>query len=194
MTDRHVEASWSDEDACIVLGKAFFECLDGFVTEDGIKMFTTKDEQLLKAIFNPTMSDRREEGDRFVPPDNSFAYVQKLRNLVLEEDGVKAKRTEHFLSRDFSASDAGTLFPSSWTSQLQIAKGGVKVDEMRARPEFLAEKAEVEEVKKSASLAFEKSAEDGTCFRIYRAGNLELRTIQSLDREENVGAVFSFRA
>merc|ERR1719222_1118592 len=112
MTDRHVEASWSDEDACIVLGKAFFECVDGYETEDGIKMFTAKDEKLLKAIFNPKMSDRREEGDRFMPPDNSFAYVEKLRNLVMEEESVQAKRQEHFLSTKFSPVDAGELFPS----------------------------------------------------------------------------------
>merc|ERR1740138_1625316 len=187
-TDRHVEALWSEEEACLVLGKAFFECVDGFVTEDGIKMFTAKDEKLLKTIFNPNMSDRREEGDRFVPPDNSFAYVQKLRNLVMEEESVQAKRTEHFFSTKFSASEAGALFPSSWTSQLQIARGGMKaVDELHARPEFLAEKSEVEEIKTSASKAFEKSTEDGMCFRIYRKGGLELRTTQAFDGEETVG-------
>merc|ERR1712039_1120517 len=102
------------EDACIVLGKAFFECVDGFVTE---------------------------EGDRFVLPDNSAAYVQKLRSLVLEEDSVQAKRMEHFLSTKFSMCDAGALFPSSWTSKLQM--GGVTAVELHAKPEYLAEKSEV---------------------------------------------------
>merc|ERR1711879_97637 len=123
------------------------------------------------------------------------AYVQKLRNIVLEEESVQGKRTEHFLSTKFSVGDAGELFPASWTSQLQISKGGVQaVDVLQARPEYLAEKNTVEEIKQSAALAFEKSTEDGTSFRIYRAGLLELRTTQAIDGEETVGAVFSIRA
>merc|ERR1712039_781890 len=150
-------------------------------------MFTAKDENLLKAVFNPKMSDRRDEGDRFVPPDNSFAYVQKLRNLVSEEESMQSKRIEQFMSTKFSAGDAGELFPSSWTSQLQIAKGGVKANEvLHARPEYLAEKSALEEVKQSAAMAFEKITEDGTSFRIYRAGALELRTTQAHEGDEIV--------
>merc|ERR1712039_117882 len=136
------------------------------------------DEKLLKAVFNPKMSDRREEGDRFVLPDNSAAYVQKLRSLVLEEDSVQVKRVEHF--------------PSSWTSKLQM--GGVTAVELHEKPEYLAEKSEVEAIKEKATMAFEKNTEDGTSFRIYRAGNLELRTTQAHDSEETVRAVFSVRA
>merc|ERR1719499_1172191 len=102
---------------------------------------------------------------------------------------------DHFLSTNFSAGDAGALFPSSWTSQLQIAKGGMQaVELLNARPELLAEKSAIEEIKQSAAMAFEKSTEDGTSFRIYRKGLLELRTTEPIDGEETVRAVFAIRA
>merc|ERR1719221_2327155 len=107
---------------------------------------------------------------------------------------MQAKRTEHFFSANFSSSDAGELFPSSWTSQLQITRGGVQTETMRAHPEYLAEKVAVDEIKTKATLSFEKQTEDGTNFRIYRAGLLELRTTEGIDGEETVGAVFSVRA
>eukprot|EP00443_Scrippsiella_acuminata_P050161 CAMPEP_0115566520 /NCGR_PEP_ID=MMETSP0271-20121206/103624_1 /TAXON_ID=71861 /ORGANISM="Scrippsiella trochoidea, Strain CCMP3099" /LENGTH=972 /DNA_ID=CAMNT_0003000825 /DNA_START=22 /DNA_END=2938 /DNA_ORIENTATION=- len=48
-----------------------------------------EDRDLLRAVFNPRLSDRREEGDLFVPPDAGFAYVQRLRKLVRQEEIVR---------------------------------------------------------------------------------------------------------
>merc|ERR1719499_490363 len=114
-TDRKVEASWSDEDANLVLGKMFWACIDG-----EIPAFAEDDEMLLRSVFNPKMSDRREEGDRFVPPDTDAAYIQRLRELVDEEDATREKRIEHFLSTSFVAGNAGELFPSSWTDKVGL--------------------------------------------------------------------------
>merc|ERR1719171_2435267 len=40
---------------------------------------------------------------------------------------------------------------------------------------------------------FDKNTEEGLRFRIYRMGSLEVRTMQELGEEENVGAIFSIR-
>merc|ERR1712151_355130 len=45
----------------------------------------------------------------------------------------------------------------------------------------------------SAEPAFDKTTEDGTRFRIYRIGSLEVRTTQEFSHEEFIGAVFSLR-
>lgn len=44
---------------------------------------------------------------------------------------------------------------------------------------------------KSADVLFDKCAEDGTRFRIYRYNELEVRTIQVHEGEETIGVVFS---
>ena len=46
----------------------------------------------------------------------------------------------------------------------------------------------------SAAPEFQKSTEDGTVFRIYRLGSLEVRTIQEPEGNEQIGVVFSSRA
>merc|ERR1719183_1083808 len=48
---------------CVAMGDAFFACLDG-----SKQLLNEEDNNLLKSIFNPVLSDRRKEGDRFVPP------------------------------------------------------------------------------------------------------------------------------
>merc|ERR1719159_2334033 len=84
---------------CIAVGDAFFACLDSsneFLTDD--------DHMLLRSIFHPALTDRRKEGDLFVPPSARHAYMQKLRALVKEEDSVRSKRKDAFLSMDFKMS------------------------------------------------------------------------------------------
>merc|ERR1719253_594871 len=76
------EGKWVSEpqsaEACATITDTFWSCLN-----DGLTSTPEEDESnLLKRIFNPTMSDRRMEGDRFVPPDTSLDYVDQLRNLV----------------------------------------------------------------------------------------------------------------
>ena len=33
-------------------------------------------------VFNPKLSDRRSEGNSFIPPDTSAEYVDRLRHLL----------------------------------------------------------------------------------------------------------------
>jgi len=150
---------------------------------------------LLKRVFNPSLSDRFEEGDLFVPPDTSFAYVQRLRSLVKEEEAEQQKRREHFLSKDFDTKRPGQLFPLSWSSSVEMAcdhttKQGSSLHE---RPDYMAKAHMFDQALTSAVPEFDKTAEDGARFRIYRFGSLEVRTTQEYDAEEKVGAVFSSR-
>jgi len=190
-------ASWSEADASITLGSAFFESL-----EDSSKVFKKEDKKLLNSIFNPEMSDRRDEGVCFVPPDASLGYVQRLRNLVIEEDSVREKRKRHFLSTQFVIGKAGKWFPSSWTSEIEIESGkgktialetGVQGGELHTLPEY-ADSPVVQHILMSTAPVFEKSTEDGIRFCIYRLGSLEVRTTQELNGKETVGVVFSIRA
>merc|ERR1712187_1053599 len=70
----------STEICDVPVGNAFWSALDGN-TE-----FEEEHQNLLKAIFNPSLSDRRDEGDRFIPPNMSIAYLEKLKGLVKEEE------------------------------------------------------------------------------------------------------------
>jgi len=182
----------------MALGNAFWSSLD-----DSSKMvFENDDRTLLKNIFNPALSDRRCEGDIFCPPDASHAYVTKLRTLVKQEEAICEKRKEQFFSKSFVLNEPGAIFPTTWTSSLAVARGHVRVSALDARPrgalvarpEFKGHAAELLEsnLKESAPV-FDKTTEDGTRFRIYRLGSLEVRTSQEFDAEEEVGAVFSVR-
>merc|ERR1712050_541144 len=95
------------------------------------------------SVFNPKMSDRREEGDAFVPPDTDAAYVQRLRELVDEEDAVREKRIAHFLSSSFIAGNAGEFFPSSWTDKVGLLSDDSVASDtsanLYAREDFMAE-------------------------------------------------------
>eukprot|EP00438_Fugacium_kawagutii_P028718 Skav229192 [mRNA] locus=scaffold1004:438636:456595:- [translate_table: standard] len=51
----------------------------------------------------------------------------------------------------------------------------------------------VPEVLPDAAPVFEKSTEDGTAYRIYRLGSIEVRTMQEPQRSENISAMFSMR-
>jgi len=108
--------SWGGEvktlDGCVAVGSAFFACLDG--SKDSFK---EDDQALLQKVFFPTLSDRRNEGDLFVPPDVSFSYVQQLRTLVNDEDVVRKCREEAFFSQDFVMGNPGPLFPHSRRAQ-----------------------------------------------------------------------------
>merc|ERR1712232_1541107 len=45
-------------------------------------IFQEEGGRLLRNVFNPHLSDRRDEGERFVPPSTSFSHVQKLIDLT----------------------------------------------------------------------------------------------------------------
>jgi hypothetical protein len=175
-------------EASVPIGGAFWASLDADATE----AFKGDDQKLLQAVYNRELSDRREEGDLFVPPETNFAYIQQLRSLVKDEDMVREERTEHFLSSGFSAEAPGSLFPSSWQASFQLAQEK-KGAALKSRPEFLSAQAPLREaLREAGEPCFDKCTEEGSRFRIYRVGGLELRTIsETRDAEEAVGAVFS---
>ena len=90
----------------------------------------------------------------------------------------------------------------SWTSRFQIEKDGlapkteasnktglVKVEIDKAYSASL-----VRDVLPTAAPEFQEKTEDGTCFRIYKIGSLEIRTTQERFAEEQIGVVYSSRA
>merc|ERR1719471_1158346 len=68
-------------DEGVDISEAFWMNIEG----NSSSMFNEDDRLLLSQVFNPALSDRRNEGDRFVPPDTNREYVQRLRALVQEE-------------------------------------------------------------------------------------------------------------
>jgi len=181
-----VEGDWAGNFQCsdpsLAVGGAFWSSLD--VLKDA-------DKSLFNAIFNPVLSDRREEGDFFVPPDTCPSHLRKLKELVQAEEKVRQERKSHFFSAGFSTENAGPLFPRSWSSSIEIARTCER-NSLRLRPDFKCEAA-LDEALKSASPSFDKTTEDGLRFRVYRIGSLEVRTTQEPDGQEIVGAVLSTR-
>jgi hypothetical protein len=155
------------------------------------------DKQFLQHVFNPMLSDRRTEGDCFVPPDVSNHYLTKLKGLVKEEENLRQQRKDYFVSRVFSVDDPGDLFPSSWKSAFEVVNGQDKTTKsaqsiLHPRPDFVA--LDIWKRVLDVSRAdFDKTTEDGMRLRIYKLVNLEIRTVQELGEEEVVAAVFSAR-
>jgi len=90
--------------------------------------------------------------------------------------------------------NAGSLFPSCWTISPVIVRKGVTPATARplwARPDCKAAAHAFQHALKSVAPEFDESTEDGTAFRIYTLGSLEVRTAQEHDDLEVVGAVFS---
>mmetsp|Transcript_9535 Transcript_9535/g.22485 ORF Transcript_9535/g.22485 Transcript_9535/m.22485 type:complete len:948 (-) Transcript_9535:75-2918(-) len=154
-------------------------------------MLGKEERNLLKCVFHPSLSDRRSEGNRFVPPDNSFAYVQGLHALVTEEEQVRELRKQDFCATSFDREAPGLHFPSSWRSSVKVLQQEASRRALTARPGYKAQAEALKVALQDASPAFDKSTEDGTRFRIYKIGSLEVRTTQDLDSAETVAAVFS---
>lgn len=174
---------------CTALGNMFFSSL-----ESGSEVFREEDRSLLNEIYNPKLADRRSEGDLFAPPDTSLSYVTKLRSLVKEEASVRQRRKDHFCSKSFAMEEPGALFPYSWTASFACTARTEQNqrDSLVFRPEYADQTAELlQNVLRDSSPLFDKSTEEGLRFRIYHAGSLEVRTLQEVDREEDVVAVFS---
>jgi len=167
------------------LGAAFWSHVEGPETP-----LVKEDRELLQTIFNPRMSDRRAEGARFIPPDAGASYVQGLRRLVKEEEQVREQRREHFLSKDFSVSEPGPLFPSSWAPPFEVSRRGLlsapcSLRKCQGHPPMTLEDLA------SALQLFDRTAEDGTRFRIYKHGDFEVRTLKEERGQEVVGVVFA---
>jgi len=173
------------------LGAAFWAALDA-ADANGLASLQESDWNLLQQIFNPNLSDRREEGDLFVPPDTSHDYVEKLRRLVKEEEEVREQRKTHFFSRDFSLACPGPLFPKSWEPSIEIAsKPTLQSRQLIARPDYKAFSQKFEHALKSTPAIFDRGSEEGIRFRVYDLGNLQVRTTQEPSAVEEVGAVYS---
>jgi len=185
--------SWASQEGTPLTGEAFWSTLSENSSEP---LITKEDKSMLKALFNPHLSDRRAEGERFVPPETSPEYVQRLRTLLEEEEAMQQQRREHFFSKAFSVEDVGPLFPGAWNSKFAVARTEVlekppehESKEWRVPREEEAEK--LKEVLRSTAPSFDKTTEDGTRYRTYKVGNLEVRTTQEFNGQELVGAVFS---
>eukprot|EP00747_Dinoflagellata_sp_TGD_P123292 gnl/TRDRNA2_/TRDRNA2_173791_c1_seq2.p1 gnl/TRDRNA2_/TRDRNA2_173791_c1~~gnl/TRDRNA2_/TRDRNA2_173791_c1_seq2.p1 ORF type:complete len:358 (-),score=78.30 gnl/TRDRNA2_/TRDRNA2_173791_c1_seq2:53-1036(-) len=175
-------------EACAPLGSDFFLTI---FSESG-SAFRTEDKNLLRAIFNPRLCDRHEEGNCFVPPETGFEYVQKLRSLAKEEEAMRQRRMEYFFSQKFAMDEPGDLYPSNWKSAFEIAQGKTSAKSgLLQKPLSYQAAAAFDHVLKTATPVFDKSSEDGIQFRIYKFGSLEVRTTQKPDEKEIIGAVFS---
>jgi hypothetical protein len=184
---------------CTAIGDFFWSCL-----EAGQGFFKDDDRILLSEVFNPALSDRHQEGDLFSPPDVSHSYITKLRSLVKEEEMVRLRRKEVFLSKLFVVGDPGPLFPSSWTPAFEVARGRTPIRVQDGQPNGVLElRPEYCKGVVSAVLArvlhvsvpvFDRTTEEGMRFRIFKIGSLEIRTTQELLGDEIIGAVFSVRS
>merc|ERR1712192_35485 len=187
----------ADLDKCMALGDAFWAGL-----EQDAGTFKPEDRKILNELFNSELSDRRAEGDKFVPPDASCSYVSRLRELLKEEEFVRQRRKEHFLSEAFAMQNPGALFPSSWKASVEVSRGGrqIQVSEghsqemLHRRKDYEKEAQLLEQVVKSAAPIFDKKTEDGMRFRVYRIGSLEFRSTQEIEATEKIGAVFSIHS
>mmetsp|Transcript_108544 Transcript_108544/g.339540 ORF Transcript_108544/g.339540 Transcript_108544/m.339540 type:complete len:579 (+) Transcript_108544:1-1737(+) len=169
------------------------------IGEDAASALGKEDKTLLRSVFHPSLSDRRKERDCFTPPDTTSEYVQGLRTLIQEEEAVRRLRMERFCSAEFSIEDPGQLYPSSWRSSVEITRKAAtgqrcRSSMMRICADYEAQAHLLEPALKKEVPVFDKATEDGTRFRIYRLGSLEVRTTQELDGQETIGAVFSAAA
>jgi len=165
-------------------GKAFWSSLN----QRASSVLRKEDRSLFADVFHPHMSDRRDEGNRFMPPPTSLTYVHRLKTLVKEEATIMQKRREHFLSTEFVMGAAGPLFPSSWSSSVEIeSQAGTSSMKL-----VDAEITGFQDALNSAVPLFDRRAEDGSRFMVYRLGNLEVRVVQDVNGKR-IGAVLSIQ-
>lgn len=189
-------AQFDSMEGRVTLGKAFLKNLQ----EDSYESLKAEDAKLLQRVFNPVMADRIAEGDSFIPPDPNLDYVQKLRHLIQEEESLTKQRKARFSDKNFTVGMAGAEFPRSWTSRFQILREGGKA-QVVARPGLTTLKVDeiftrtlLEDILPTAAPEFAQTTEDGTIFRIYKIGRLEVRTTQAAQAStQEVLSVFSLR-
>jgi len=160
--------------------------------------FTAENQQLLANIFEEALADRLTEEDAFTPPNPDMQYVSKLRALFSEEQMLRERRRARFCDKAFVPGCAGPDFPRSWTSNFRVehaghAKTGLKANLVPLALNTSFKKVVLNDVLPTAVPEFDRTAEDGTSFRIYRMGSVEVRTIQEPSSSEAVVAAFSLR-
>ena len=182
-------------EAKVTLGRAFLQSLRDQDFED----LKTEYKELLVRVFSSPQCDRTEEGDAFTPPDPNLEYAAKLRSLIHEEKSLLERRKLRFFDRSFKVDNPGTDFPCSWTPRFQIEKDGVAPKfEVSNKSAFTKVefddafcKVLVSDVLPTAAPEFKQTTEDGTIFRIYQIGSLEVRTTEEKFAQEKVGVLFS---
>jgi len=176
-----------------LLGNAFWTAVEA---DDG--PIDTEDQKLLRGVFRQGLSDRKEEGELFLPPSVCGQAVQRLRELLEEEEAARRRRQEHFCSPAFAVADPGPLFPASWAPSLAISRQdraappgsvGQAAQRKHARPDYLTDAGRL--LKSLPAPAFDQRTEDGARFRIYQIGSLEVRTVQQAGGQEAACAVYS---
>eukprot|EP00930_Biecheleria_cincta_P060794 TRINITY_DN4638_c0_g6_i1.p1 TRINITY_DN4638_c0_g6~~TRINITY_DN4638_c0_g6_i1.p1 ORF type:complete len:952 (-),score=197.30 TRINITY_DN4638_c0_g6_i1:126-2927(-) len=180
----------------VTLGRAFLRKL-----EQNSYNLKEEDKAMLKRLFHPTVCDRTQEGDAFIPIDPNGEYITKVKNLVHEEDLLLKRRKARFSDKCFHVDNAGAEFPASWRACAQIEKDG-RQDMLASDRHSLVqvqvdaafEKMLIDDILPAAASDFQKSTEDGVVFRIYKIGSLEVRSTQEPESEQEIAAVFSRRA
>lgn len=157
------------------------------IRSDSPSVFRDQDKALFRDLFNPKLSDRHDEGERFVPPNMRASYVAELRSLILEERDLQQKRKDEFFSKDFTVGNTAS-FPSSWANSFNVSQEGASVGDLQKHK---LDKDGIDQVLKSATPCLDKNTEDGSRYRIYKADGLEIRTVQVHDGKEIAGAVFT---
>merc|ERR1719387_836604 len=189
-----------EKQAAGAAGNAFWSCLAAAGVPRGWRPAQSKEQgddsglseqdiRFYQALFNPHLSDRRDEGDHFAPPMRP-EHRSQLELLMGVEGTAQEERRQYFCSKSFRVEDASPLFPSWVQLSRKLPQEPPREGLLCARPDYSGETLQ-RYVLRSANLRFEKDTENGTWYRIYRAGKLEVRTIQEYGGEESVGAVFS---
>merc|ERR1719362_485767 len=156
-----------------ISSKAFLANLSG----DADAGFEECDKALFNKVFYEQLSDRANDEDAFVPPPTSQSYMQKLRCLVREEEQVREKRTQQFLSAAFAIDNMGPLFPSSWASTVEF-QGDMPQGGSLIKLPLDGHADELAKAIASADPVFDRRAEDDMRFLVYRVGRLEVRATQ----------------
>lgn len=142
------------------------------------------------------MSDRRIEGNAFMPPDSRIEYVKKLQKMLQHEGALRQQRTDHFMSTDFKMENPGDLFPKSWAQRMKVEVSAMNVpaNNLKRRDDYKAQAKQLDRFLQSATPIFERKTEEGCMFRIYRVGSIEVRTIQEHKGKEEILVVFSIES
>jgi len=169
-----------------------FDCQAFWQSVEDVKasVFADDDAKLFASVFDSTLSDRRADGDKFMPPATGLTYMHKLKTLVKEEVSVRQQRQEHFFSGEFATENPGALFPSSWHSSIELESGSPAGMKALSRSEFKAQEEILKEMLNSTAPAFDKCTEDGVRFLVFRFGSVEVRATEDVDGERKIGAVF----
>lgn len=186
-------------EASVTLGQAFLKSFRA----SSYQVLKDEHKSLLQSVFNPSLADRLQEGDSFIPPDPNEGYVSRLQNLIGEEQSRLKRRKNLFFDKSFAVGQAGSEFPSSWTAQFMVAQPSQSVASHEALRSSLVQlqaddtfqQSLMKDILPEVAPEFKKATEDGVVFRIYRLGSLEVRTVQEEpNHPETIGVVFLSKA